>query len=531
MGASSSTEQVSVEQREAESLATSTGALTVLQKAYSNLADPLTKTIPITTTCPLQECFKLSIDLQSCEASLKPENNFLGLLNNLGPSVLDHFFFLSEKEKERDGLDWISFLKGYTKCCGRMPTSNSLNNLLKVFGTAIVKSGATTGLQIESADAADSKINGYLLPADLLMLLWMCWAMSWSSRNQQAIKFGLPDVSNLVLSAVSSCTDGIWDVDNILGSDTQIPVGKLHAWVLKTVPNLPECLVEFTHSRLSTYASQQDILESSSSSNLGSHSIAESNNYLLTPGRAWSISLTLRSTMRDEILKTCFASSIDEVKENLIYRSSLHGKGLNRFWSNVEGYNGPILVLISATSEDHSWSVGALTHQGFENKEAFYGTSGSLYAISPAFDHLASSAGKEKNFVYSHLHTPGYEAKPKPVGMAFGGSLGNERVFMDEDFSRLTVRHHAYDKTYQSGSLFPNQGYLPTEAQVLEVEVWGLGGEKIKEAQYLFQKREQLFTEQRRKIDLKTFSNWEDSPEKMMMDMVSNPNAVRREER
>lgn len=32
-------------------------------------------------------------------------------------------------------------------------------------------------------------------------------------------------------------------------------------------------------------------------------------------------------------------------------------------------------------------------------------------------------------------------------------------------------------------------------------------------------------------IDLKTFSNWEDSPEKMMMDMMSNPNAARREER
>lgn len=32
-------------------------------------------------------------------------------------------------------------------------------------------------------------------------------------------------------------------------------------------------------------------------------------------------------------------------------------------------------------------------------------------------------------------------------------------------------------------------------------------------------------------IDLKTFSNWEDSPEKMMMDMMSNPNEARREER
>lgn len=68
-------------------------------------------------------------------------------------------------------------------------------------------------------------------------------------------------------------------------------------------------------------------------------------------------------------------------------------------------------------------------------------------------------AGKEKNFVYSHLHPQirVYEANPKPVGLAFGGTVGNERVFLDEDFSKIVVRHHAVDKTYQHGSLIPNQ--------------------------------------------------------------------------
>lgn len=68
-------------------------------------------------------------------------------------------------------------------------------------------------------------------------------------------------------------------------------------------------------------------------------------------------------------------------------------------------------------------------------------------------------AGKEKNFVYSHLHPTGklYEANPKPVGIGFGGTLGNERIFIDEDFARVSLRHHAVDKTYQPGSLIPNQ--------------------------------------------------------------------------
>lgn len=60
-------------------------------------------------------------------------------------------------------------------------------------------------------------------------------------------------------------------------------------------------------------------MEASSSSTNDNHSNSESHTYLLTPGKAWSISLTLRSTMHEEILKTCFAHH-DEVKENLLYR-------------------------------------------------------------------------------------------------------------------------------------------------------------------------------------------------------------------
>lgn len=61
--------------------------------------------------------------------------------------------------------------------------------------------------------------------------------------------------------------------------------------------------------------------------------------------------------------------------------------------------------------------------------------------------------------MYSHLHPSGrvYQPNPKPVGLAFGGTMGNERIFIDEDFARITVRHHAIDKTYQHGSLIPNQ--------------------------------------------------------------------------
>ena len=44
------------------------------------------------------------------------------------------------------------------------------------------------------------------------------------------------------------------------------------------------------------------------------------------------------------------------------------------------------------------------------------------------------------------------------------------------------------------------QGFLPVEALILEIEVWGLGGKAAKEVQSSYKKREELFTEQRRKV-------------------------------
>lgn len=44
------------------------------------------------------------------------------------------------------------------------------------------------------------------------------------------------------------------------------------------------------------------------------------------------------------------------------------------------------------------------------------------------------------------------------------------------------------------------QGFLPVEALILDVEVWGLAGKTAKDVQTSYKKREQLFTEQRRKV-------------------------------
>lgn len=541
MGASSSSDQkASPEQREAESAAAAAaGALPMLRKAFADLADPRTSAVPVAS---LQRCLSLRCDKPISSATRVPPDSFSGLLENVGASIVDVFFVA-----EKGGLSWVEFVKGYVKCCGRMAASMVVSNLLRVFALAANKAGHQVDLQFES-DEADCKVGGHLVPTDVLMLLWMCWTMLWSSKVHKLprgkVALFLPDISCLVLSAVVSCADNgsslnLWNFD-IFGSEVQLPAGKFVAWALATVPTLPDCYSQFIHEHLGNCSISQDELEPSNSSSGDITSVETSGAHLLTPGRAWAISLTARNALREEILTLCFFSNCDKIEENLLYRSSLHGKGLNRFWSNTEGYLGPLLMLVSgysgdshdANTRDKKWVIGVLLQQGLESRDHFYGSPGNLYAVDPIF-HAYLPSGKEKNFVYSHLHPSArvYEPHPKPVGLGFGGTIGNERIFIDEDFARITLRHHAVDKTHQPGPLFPNQGYLATDAFILDVEVWGLGGTKAKEAQASLKKREQLFTEQRRKVDLKTFASWEDSPEKMMMDMMNNPNSVRREDR
>ncbi|KAL1561078.1 hypothetical protein AAHA92_03825 [Salvia divinorum] len=535
MGQSSSTEQgASPELREVQSLTASTGALPSLQKSFPLLSDPQTQSIPLAS---LQKCFDLNCaNVESDQDAVLKELPLM--FSHLGSAIVELFFVADE-----NGVSEVEFLRGYTNVCGRAVASALLNNLFRVFSVACSKAGVRVDLQFELF-GDDCKISGALSPRDVCMLLCICWIFSCDSRmlrlnaGKGGVKFSIPDISHLVFSAIEACREGdagldFWD-SSVSEIDMQLPAAKIHLWALKNVPHLADCFQQFVHARLCYLTPpEQEKLDPSCSSAHESSSSAISEHRLLTPGRAWAISLSLRGAMYEEMSKACFPSDDNETIDNLLYQSSVDGKGLNRFWSRVEGYNGPTLMLISACEQKTNarpWIIGALTNGGFENKDIYYGNSGSLYALSPVF-HAFLSSGREKNFVYSHSHGRSYEAKPKPVGLAFGGSLGNERIFLDDDFARVTVRHHAVDKTYQHGNLFPNQGFLPTEASVFQVEVWGLGGRSAREVQASHQKREEIFTDQRRKIDLKTFTNWEDSPEKMMMDMMSNPNAVRREER
>ncbi|CAA7391308.1 unnamed protein product [Spirodela intermedia] len=537
MGASSSVGKPSQELQEEESLAASTGSLPMLQSVFAELSLPETRAIPLKS---LQETFSLRIENLQTEVSPMPEH-FQEMLVNLGPCIVDLFFNTGKED-----VDWVGFLKGYNRCCGRMPLSASIHNLYKLYSDLGREVGIGSGIAFDH-DTDVGKITGNVKLSDVLMLLWLCWIMAQGTKISKYCKqsaYILPDVYHLIASAYicSHETDGLPNSrdDQPLELEKQISMPKLHMWILATIPGLSHCLTQYVQDRFRACVTSKDDVDSSSSLIGESSSVNVHENCLLTCGRAWAISLTFRDTVNEELSRACFPRKSTGAFDNLLYRSSFHGKGLSRFWSNVEGYQGPVLLVLAAKPADAADGessqgnhvIGVFTAQGFENGDAFYGEPGYLYALSPVF-RIFSHSGKDKNFVYSRLHPSvrHYDPHPKPIGLGFGGSVGNERIFIDEDFSRVTVRHHAVDRTYKPGPLFPNQGFLPSEAFVLEIEAWGLGGRAAREQQEAYKRREQLFSEQRRKVDLKTFAAWDDSPEKMMMDMITDPNRVQREDR
>ena len=197
-----------------------------------------------------QQCFSITFKNTSCETPMTT-NSFPRLLDHLGQSIVD-LFFVVEK-----GVTWIEFLRGYIKCCRRAASSASLNNLFRVFDAMALKAGLPEKLQFEP-DENDGKMSGFLMPADVLILLWMCWIMVWDSKCSKSVErnenYDLPDVGPLVLSAVLSCAEvgsdmNAYDCD-ISGLDVQLPAGKIHLWALKTVPSLADCFSQFVHSRL-----------------------------------------------------------------------------------------------------------------------------------------------------------------------------------------------------------------------------------------------------------------------------------------
>eukprot|EP00897_Mesotaenium_endlicherianum_P009832 jgi/Mesen1/8878/ME000530S08278 len=550
-------------------------------------------TIP---TMALEEHLAL-VPTESKDAPVATWGDLATYYNWIGTGLVKH---VSEGRPE---ITWEEFLQGVITCCKEGSGAARLKLLLLLYSKVpTLQSG--TGQHSEEAAAtegergSENELEGFS-EEHLQRFLLTCWVMSaFAYRasggapprrgsevvhpaevpNMRAWEF--IDVAPLVQGAMAACR-GAADKDapdeKSGGRSALLTKDQVTTWALGAVPGLSESLSKFVRARLvgpsggqtsgqSAGSLKEDKEESfegdvdeekkkamaeyqASSSPADEDAGITEKPGLLTRGVSWMIGLSERDGAARLLLSGgCSPIESSYSPPHLLYRASLHGRGVNRFFARVEGYRGPVLLLLlcstSASSQDmpsgeaavegEQWVVGCMVPKGFDNKGAFYGLSGGcLLAVRPEFKPLRST-GRESNYVYSHVKVPGqgYRATQQPQGVGFGGSVGKERLWLDDEFEKVTVRHHAVDKSYQHGDLVPHQGYAPVVGQVHEVEVWGLGGADAEVQMTTYQKREELFAEQRRKIDLKKFAgDWESSPDKMMLDMLSDANKPQREER
>ncbi|XP_024375576.1 uncharacterized protein [Physcomitrium patens] len=520
--------------------------LTYLKRAFTHLSaskDANQQSIPLST---LERAFNLA-PLNVADSA---PSTLLSFISEIGPALTRTFF-----NNNSGQVDWPLFLSGFDMCCKQGLGAVKLKSLFLVFVKGKYKHELLPGLQGE----VDEDLTGFVTMSQLQDVFLICWLLMCHSRlenvqDSEELYVPLPNLRPLLASCYAAITGA--PADTAWTGKEEIKVEKLTSWILATIPSITESIEQYVKCHIQRLGSEKKNIKSEDKPAVQAMEAADKMENvpkdlekakavdpgLLTFGTAWAIGLFLRDSSGSNLVAAaCDLLGSSTSYPTLLYRVSTHGRGISRFWTRVEGYKAPLLMLISGTSIDYDknepsgakWVVGVLVPGGFENKEVFYGNSGCcLFAISPFFLPLRST-GKETNHVYCHKRTPGavYRSHPRPEGVGFGGSPGKERLWLDDEFLTVTIQHHALDKSYHSGSLVPGQGYSPVKARVGEVEVWGLGGASANEQHDKYQHRETLFSEQRRKVDLKNFGNWRDSPEATMMEMISNPTKLEREER
>jgi hypothetical protein len=266
MGASSSTGNPSPEaheQREQETLASAALSLPLLRVAFSRSAAAANANALPDALAPPPASYRLP-----GSPPLPP--HFHGILSGLGPTIASQFFGHGAAATPEGDAGWVPFLRGFNRCCARVPASRSLALLLRVYAAACAGAGAPCGvlLQPDEGGDEDGKVVGELTPEEIAVFLWMCWVMAWSASASRVAGDGgeksepvavlLPDVTHLVLSALVSAgavadDAGVWGWD-ISSGGKGLKVQEFTSWVLSTPVGLGNCLSRYVRDRFRALA-------------------------------------------------------------------------------------------------------------------------------------------------------------------------------------------------------------------------------------------------------------------------------------
>lgn len=176
----------------------------------------------------------------------------------------------------------------------------------------------------------------------------------------------------------------------------------------------------------------------------------------------------------------------------LLYDSSEHGVGANRFLHHVTGYKGPTLVLLRG-NDDHIFCISAPT----EWRETNMFTGGdhcSVIQLSPKFCLIE----KGPKMLYLNTSTRGY-----PKGLRAGSDPRKPIISVDENFAQFEYRGVPYT--------------------LISIEVWGCGDSKSRHIQMDIKKWQIKEAERQRTVKL-TAADWIDHPDRYLLELGGRAN-------
>ncbi|KAG7207918.1 hypothetical protein KM043_009508 [Ampulex compressa] len=178
----------------------------------------------------------------------------------------------------------------------------------------------------------------------------------------------------------------------------------------------------------------------------------------------------------------------------LLYSSSEHGAGANRFLHHVLGYKGPTLLFIKAANPEKD--NGNLTYcvcSAVEWREShlYWGDEDSLgIELSPLYRVIERGA----KVLYLNTNIRGY-----PHGLRFGSNPRSPYISIDESFHCVSI----------AGAPYP----------ISSLEVWGCGDAKLREKQLEIKKWQVKEAERQRIVKLSA-SDWLDHPDRYLLELA-----------
>ncbi|CAI2165872.1 3513_t:CDS:2 [Funneliformis geosporum] len=181
-------------------------------------------------------------------------------------------------------------------------------------------------------------------------------------------------------------------------------------------------------------------------------------------------------------------------KWNCLYSGSIHGFSMNRFSSHVFKYTGPTLMIIHA---EENILIGAYITDKWRTTPSTRSCFGSvkcrLFELYPTFESFPASQRNTNYVYYNPTFGIGFGGIATSKSTSKIGSMDTNSFVMqlDNTLQNGRYRNDALKGTEPTYSLSATRTFFDKSFEVLEIEVFGLGGEGVREKQ----KREWMWEE------------------------------------